>query len=118
LTNDWKEGRGGPEVRKGPTSPADALRQIVVCARCHSSWNLGMSDGSETPHLLSLIRDLFGPLIYISLAAYPLPLVFGPTAPVSAGIGVAYGCLFIRLVVRWINRRDDPMSARLPADEP
>lgn len=76
-----------------------------------------MSDSPETPYLLSLIRYLFGPIVYIGLAAYPFLLVFGPTAPVCTGIGVAYGCMFIRVVVRWINLRDDPMSARMPRDD-
>lgn len=77
-----------------------------------------MSNEQATPPLLSLIRDLFGPMVYIGLAAYPFLLVFGPTAPVCAGIGLAYSCLFIRVVVRWINLRDDPMSARMPPDDP
>jgi hypothetical protein len=38
--------------------------------------------------------------------------------PIAAVVGVLFGALFIALVVRRVNRRDDPSHGRLPPDPP
>ena len=73
---------------------------------------------NDTPPLLSLIRDLFFPAIYIGVGAYPFLLVFGPNPIIGAAIAVAVASFVIRFVVRSINLRDDPALLRLPPEEP
>ena len=54
---------------------------------------------------------VFAALIVLSMLA-------AHGGPIALAVGVLFGALFIALVVRSVNRRDDPRRARLPPDAP
>ena len=78
-----------------------------------------MSDDFETPSPIVLILEVVEPMCLATVVASPFLVCSGLREPTLLALfGAIWGACFIRMVVRWLTRRDDPRHERLPADPP